>query len=176
MESACPEKSFPRLPKFGTHTRRTPTSRAPAMPSPVHNGGTGNPSATAIAPSMPDTPRLCRSSPPAPSDSEGILPPSPHTTYWGYLSQGDTQLERKVALKPPKCKEFLFEGPHVAEGSQFRPPNSIVDVKVLAPEHLKVLAAQRRQPGHILEFHNDPVRTKMSKLRPCSAWSTRRAH
>src|ERR1035441_10883551 len=92
MESACPEKSFPRSPKFGTHTRCTPTNRAPAMPSPVHNGGTGTPSATAVAPSMPDTPRLCRSPPPTPSDSEGILPPSPHTIYWGYLSQGDTQL------------------------------------------------------------------------------------
>src|ERR1017187_9641653 len=111
MESACPEKSFPQLPKSGTHTRRTPTNRAPAKPSPVHTGGTGSPSATAVAPDMPDTPRPCRSSPQAPSDSEGILPPSPHTTYWGYLSQGDTHLTPFVSIRrirrlrtSPKCR------------------------------------------------------------------------
>src|ERR1022692_4055938 len=106
MESACPEKSFPQLPKSGTHTRRTPTNRAPAKPSPVHTGGTGSPSATAVAPDMPDTPRPCRSSPQAPSDSEGILPPSPHTTYWGYLSQGDTHLHRFRGSGGPLYHDF----------------------------------------------------------------------
>src|ERR1035441_5194495 len=131
MESACPEKSFPQLPQSGTHTRRTPTNRAPAKPSPVHTGGTGSPSATAVAPDMPDTPRPCRSSPQAPSDSEGILPPSPHTTYWGYLSQGDTHHSPNRAARlvgvlmrdPPSAVTAAASPPALARE---RHPNTIV--------------------------------------------------
>src|SRR5450432_1998068 len=44
---------------------------------------------------MTDTPPRCRSWPPVPSGFGGILlPPCPHTTYWGYLSQADTHLTK----------------------------------------------------------------------------------
>jgi len=56
---------------------------AQAMIGHRRSADSGNRSAIAAGPGMPDMPPRCRSSPPIPSDSGGILPPSPHTTYWG---------------------------------------------------------------------------------------------
>ena len=65
--------------------------------------GSENHPATAAAPSMPGMPPRCRNSLPTPSGFRGIPPPSPHTTYWGYLSQGHTHLD--LITKPPADKQ-----------------------------------------------------------------------
>src|SRR5476651_2748601 len=100
-ESAYPEKSSRRLPKSGNHTRHTPTGLALATPSPMRSADTRNRLATEVAPDTPDTHPRFRSLPPTPSDSGGILPSSPHTTYWGYLSQADTHLTVIRPRSPP---------------------------------------------------------------------------
>src|ERR1035437_248532 len=99
-ESVCLGRLFRRSPKSGVHTRHTPTVLEPAMPSPIHSGDSGNPPATGVVPSMPGMPHRCRSSSPTPSNFSDILPPSPYTTYWGYLSQADTPLTEITALVP----------------------------------------------------------------------------
>src|ERR1700722_14878754 len=69
-----------------------PPAPQPAIPSPIHSGDSGNPPATGVGPDMPGMPHRFGSSFPIPSNFEDILPPSPYTTYWGYLSQADTPL------------------------------------------------------------------------------------
>jgi hypothetical protein len=94
-EFGYPGRSFRLSLKFGSHSQRTPAVRlAQAMTGNHRNGDSESRLAIAAGPSMPDRPLQCRSSPSAPSDFEGILPPPPHTTCCAYLSQADTHLLR----------------------------------------------------------------------------------
>src|SRR5271157_337700 len=93
--SGCPERLFPRSPKFGSRNPHTETALfAPAMTAHHRNVGSGNHPAIAGGLGTPDMPPRCRSSPPTPLNSGGILPSCTHTTYWGYLSKADTHLLR----------------------------------------------------------------------------------
>src|SRR5207245_5235536 len=98
VESAYPGKSCRQSPKFGSHTRHTPTALALATPSPIRSVDTRNRMATEVAPGMPDMPPPYRILPPVPSDSWGTLQPCPHTIYWGHLSQPDTHPARNAVL------------------------------------------------------------------------------
>src|SRR5271157_5188040 len=92
--SGCPERLFPRSPKFGSRNPHTETALfAPAMTAHHRNVGSGNHPAIAGGLGTPDMPPRCRSSPPTPLNSGGILPSCTHTTYWGYLSKADTHLD-----------------------------------------------------------------------------------
>src|SRR5215472_3318914 len=97
-ECVCPGRWSRRSPKSGAHIRHTPTNPLLAMLSPTRSGDNENHSATATAPGTPGTPLPLRTSPPTPSNYADILRPTPpHTSYWGYLSQGDTHLDGFIA-------------------------------------------------------------------------------
>lgn len=87
---------------------------APATLWPSHTADTESPLATGVVLGMPDTAPRCQSSSPIPSDCAGILRPTLHPTYCGYLNQADTHLVEFEAGPLPDVGvgDVRYDGPY----------------------------------------------------------------
>src|SRR5207237_10780093 len=102
----------------GVHSRRTVAARSGlAKISRPHSADTGNRQAIAVAPgTLGMLPRSQTA--PQTQSSSADTPPSPHTTYWGHLSQAHTHhrefLEpvRKRRMKSEIGPKFLRQVSH----------------------------------------------------------------